>query len=339
MPPRDTAPRHRPASPLRDTAPEVGAEWVAVQNRCHRVGTVPGKKKVVAPPPDKLMKELARRGPNKVDRGDLGIVGMSGQIFAPRTGRGLPAVAFGHGWLVGSARYRDLLFHLASWGIVVAAPDGSRGPFPSDIDLGTDLRAAATVAGSVQLGGGAVTVDPQRIGLAGHGFGAAAAVRAASDTVLLGRPPIRVAALATVFPAPTTADLSAATASVTAPTLVLAGSEHLSSMTGNGLDIARQVSGDVVLRTLPGATAGDLIERPSLRSVIGVNGADRGVHKAVRAQLTGFFLHRLTGDERYAAFSDPETTMGEMLALDATTTQAPELDSVSQLLGAKPRSA
>ncbi len=56
-----------------------------------------GKKKVVALPPDKLMQELARRGPNKVDRGDLGIVGMSGQIFAPQTGRGLPAVAFGHG--------------------------------------------------------------------------------------------------------------------------------------------------------------------------------------------------------------------------------------------------
>lgn len=298
-----------------------------------------GNNKVVAPPPDKLMKELARRGPNKVDRGDLGIVGMSGQIFAPRTGSDLPAVAFAHGWLVGSARYRDLLFHLASWGIVAAAPDGSRGPFPSDISLGTDLRAAATVAGSVQLGTGRVRVDPNRIGLAGHGFGAAAAVRAASDAVLLGRPPMNVKALATVFPAPTTADLPAAAATVRVPSLVLAGSGHLASMTGNALDLAENVAGDVVLRTLPGADAGDLVETPSVKALIGINGADRAVHKAVRAQLTGFFLHRLTGDEKYAAFSDPELTMGDALAVDLESADRPELDTVSQLLGAKPRSA
>ncbi|MBM7366780.1 hypothetical protein [Gordonia hydrophobica] len=298
-----------------------------------------GKKKVVAPPPDKLMKELARRGPNKVDRGDLGIVGMSGQLFAPRTGRDLPAVAFGHGWLVGSARYRDLLFHLASWGIVVAAPDGSRGLFPSDIDLGTDLRAAATVVGSVRLGTGAITVDPARIGLAGHGFGAAAAVRAASDAILLGRPPIRVKALASVFPAPTTADLNAAASTVTVGSLVLAGSAHLASMTGNALDLAENLAGDVALRTLADAEASDLLETPSIRSLIGVNGADKAVHKAVRAQLTGFFLHRLTGDEKYAAFSDPEVTMGESAAIDVPNETRPELDTVSQLLGSKPRSA
>ncbi|ALG84165.1 alpha/beta hydrolase [Gordonia phthalatica] len=298
-----------------------------------------GNKKVVAPPPDKLMTELARRGPNKVDRGDLGIVGMSGQLFAPRTGRDLPAIAFGHGWLVGSARYRDLLFHLASWGIVVAAPDGSRGLFPSDIELGTDLRAAATVVSSVRLGTGAITVDPARIGIAGHGFGAAAAVRAASDAILLGRPPIRVKALASVFPAPTTADLTAAASTVTVPSLVLAGSAHLSSMTGNALDVAENLAGDVAFRTLAGTDARDLIETPSVKSLIGVNGADRSVHKAVRAQLTGFFLHQLTGDEKYAAFSDPDVTMGDALAVDLPNEERPELDHVSQLLGSKPRSA
>lgn len=297
-----------------------------------------GKKKVAPLPADKAMKELARRGPHKVDRGDLGIVGMSGQIFAPRSGKDLPAVAFGHGWLVGSAQYRDLLFHLASWGIVVAAPDGSRGPFPSDIDLGTDLRAAATVVSSVQLGDGSVTVDPERIGLAGHGFGAAAAVRAASEEVLLGRPPVRVAALAAVFPAPTTADLPAATSTVTAPSLIVAGSSHVSSMTGNALDIAQNLSGDVVLRTVAGASDKDLIEVPSLKSLIGGNGADKAVHKLVRAQLTGFFLHQLTGDEQYAGFSDPEVTMGDALAVDLETVEPDELDHLSALLGSKPRS-
>ncbi|MGB3302887.1 dienelactone hydrolase family protein [Gordonia sp. (in: high G+C Gram-positive bacteria)] len=284
------------------------------------------------------MATLARRGPYKVDRGDLGIVGMSGQIFAPRTGKDLPAVAFGHGWLVSSTRYRDLLFHLASWGIVVAAPDGSRGPFASDIDLGTDLRAAATVVKSVQLGDGSVTVDPSRVGVVGHGFGAAAAIRAASDQILLGRPPMSFAATAALFPAPTTADLHEAVKTVAAPSLIVAGSAHLASMTGNALAIAEGLPGDVVLRTLAGATDKDLIERPSVKSLIGGNGADSKVHKAVRAQLTGFFLHRLAGDGRYAAFSDPEATMGDVLAVDIETAERSELDHVSALLGSKPRS-
>ncbi|WP_026919406.1 alpha/beta hydrolase [Gordonia shandongensis] len=304
-----------------------------------------GKKKsggTDAPAPEKLCKELARRGPYKVDRGDLGIVGMSGPVYAPRTGRDLPAVAFGHGWMLGSARYRDLLWHLASWGIVVAAPDGSRGPFPSDIDLGTDLRAACTVLGGVRLGDGSVTVDPDRIGVAGHAFGAAAAVRAASTEILLGRPPVTVRALAALFPAPTTADLYPAATTVTAPSLVLSGAAHLASLTGNALDLAENLAAgadpdaeSVVLRTLVASTAADLVERPSLRSLVGINGADKATHRAVRAQLTGFFLHRLAGDERYAAFSDLDVTAGDAVAVDVPTAQRPRLDAMSQLLGSK----
>ena len=292
-------------------------------------------KKVVAPPPDKLMKELARRGPEKVDKGDLGIVGMSGQVFAPRTGRKLPGVAFGHDWLAGSPRYRDLAFHLASWGIVVAVPDGQNGVFASDVDLGTELRAAVTVLQSVRLGDGTISVDPDRVGIAGHGFGAAAAIRAASDRVLLGRPGVRVRSLATVFPAPTTSDLLPTAATVTVPSLVLAAGGHLDSMTSNALPVARELAGDVVLRTIASADNRGLIERPSLKSLLGRNGADQDTHSVVRAQLTGYFLHTLTGDERYAAFSDPAATMGDAIANVLGETETPELDHVSQLLGAK----
>ncbi len=294
-----------------------------------------GKKKA-APPPDKLMTELARRGPHKVDRGDLGIVGMSGQIFVPRTGRKLPAVAFAHDWVAAGARYRDLAFHLASWGIVVAVPDGQTGVFASDIELATDLRAAVTVLQSVQLGDGSVTVDPDRIAVAGHGFGSAAAIRAASDTVLLGRPPIRPRALAAVFPSPTTSDLLPAASTVTAQALVLAAGGHLDSMTGNALPVAENLGGDVVFRTIAGADNRGLLERRSLKSFIGINGADKATHRPVRAQLAGYLLHTLTGDDTYAAFADPETSMGDAIATSVDDADRPELDHLSQLLGAKP---
>jgi dienelactone hydrolase len=296
---------------------------------------VAGKKKA-APPPDKLMTELARRGPHKVDRGDLGIVGMSGQIFAPRTGRKLPAVAFAHDWLAASSRYRDLAFHLASWGIVVAAPDSETGVFASDVELATDLRAAVTVLQSVQLGDGSVTVDPDRVAVAGHGFGAAAAIRAASDTVLLGRPPVRLRGLAAVFPSPTTSDLLPTASTVTASSLVLAAGGQLDSMTSNALAVADALGGDVVLRTIPGANNRGLVERRSLKSFIGVNGADKATHRPVRAQLAGYLLHTLTGDDRYAAFSDPEATTGDAIATPVADTEPAELDHISQLLGAKP---
>ena len=77
-----------------------------------------------------LVEELSRRGPHPVLRGDLALVGLPGLVFTPEQGLGLPAVAFGHGWLQPPIRYRELLRHLASWGIVVAAPATQRGPPP-----------------------------------------------------------------------------------------------------------------------------------------------------------------------------------------------------------------
>lgn len=294
------------------------------------------KKAVATTPPDKLMKQLARRGPHKVEKGDLGIVGLPGRVFAPTEGKGLPAVAFGHGWMRGSSFYRDLMFHLASWGIVVAAPDSERGPLASDIELATDLRASLTVCTSVQLGTGAVSVDPDRLGLVGHGFGAAAAVRAASGRLLLGRPQVPVRALVPLFPAPTTADLPVDAAGVSAASLIIAATDEVDSMTGNAVVLARALGGAVVLRTLPGAHAQDLLERPTLKSVIGFSGAERKIHAAVRAQLTGFLLATLTGDAAYADFRDSEVSMAPTVAVEVASTRRADADHFSQLLGIAP---
>ena len=73
------------------------------------------------------VEQLSRPGPERVLRGDLGMVGIPGVVFAPEEGLGLPAVAFGHDWLQPAERYADLLRHLASWGIVAAAPSSHRG--------------------------------------------------------------------------------------------------------------------------------------------------------------------------------------------------------------------
>ncbi|MCZ4238140.1 hypothetical protein O4H25_14975, partial [Staphylococcus equorum] len=76
---------------------------------------------------------------HKVLRGDLAFAGQPGVVFTPAEGYNLPAVAFGHGWLLGTNRYKGTLEHLASWGIVAAAPDTGRGPMPSHRGLATDL--------------------------------------------------------------------------------------------------------------------------------------------------------------------------------------------------------
>ena len=101
-----------------------------------------------------LLEELSRRGPHEVLRGDLALIGLPGLVLTPRSGRGLPAVAFGHGWLQPPTRYLGLFRHLASWGIVVAAPCTQRGPLASHRLFAADLRTALDVCVGVRLGDG-----------------------------------------------------------------------------------------------------------------------------------------------------------------------------------------
>ncbi|MFZ2240776.1 MAG: alpha/beta hydrolase [Gordonia amarae] len=303
-----------------------------------------GKAKKPSESPKALMARLAIRGPYRVLRGDLGIVGMPGQVFTPSSSTWLPArqrdsdrwpaIAFGHSWLADSGRYRDLLYHLASWGIVVAAPDAERGVLASDKALAASLRSALDVVSHVPLGFGAVKVDPEQVGYAGDGLGASAAVMAASTLTLHGQVPRPVRSVAAVFPAPTTAALLPAAETVTAQGLVIGGS-ILDGVHANPLPLAVAYGGDVVLRTLAGGASADLVEKFGPGRLVGINGADRKVHAQVRALLTGYLLHSLTGDYEYQAFSDPEVVLGEFTTLDLEDT--PDLlDPVSTLLGATP---
>ncbi|MFT4127174.1 MAG: alpha/beta hydrolase [Gordonia sp. (in: high G+C Gram-positive bacteria)] len=300
---------------------------------------MPGKKRFrkSAPPPAKQLTELAHRGPHPVLTGSLGIVGIDGQVFAPAAGTGLPALAFGHAWLADGRRYRDLLYHLASWGFVVAVPHGHSGVLPSDVGLASELRSALSMIAHAPLGDGGITVDPERIGFAGHGFGAAAAALAASPEVFAGQQAPSVAGVVAIFPAPTTRILLPAAAEVTAPGLVLAAPGALDTVDANARPLAAAWGGDVVLRTVPGADSRKLLERRSWKSLIGINGADKKTHRQVRALMTGFLRYTVAADDHYAGFADPAAVIGKSPAVDPQVIPDGELDHISALLGAKAR--
>jgi dienelactone hydrolase len=295
------------------------------------------KKDVPPPPPDELMTVLARRGPNRVLRGDLGFVGVRGQIFTPDKGAGLPLVAFAHSWMADSGRYRDLLFHLASHGIVVAAPDVERGFTPSDVVLAAGLRTALDRLPGVRLGlAENVTVDDQRRGLAGHGFGASAAVYAAGPDILEATVQVPVDAVAAVFPSQSTPAAFAAASVVDAPAMVIAAGQTLDTYDANPLPLARALAGPVTLRSLPGADSRGLLERRTPKSVIGINGADKATHSTVRALLTGFFLATLGGDETYDAFTDADAALGTATSVDPSQPDEDDRSHIDKLFSGPP---
>ncbi len=68
------------------------------------------------------------------------------------------------------ANYTGTLEHLASWGIVAAAPDTEKGLAPSVLNLAFDLGAALEIITGVRLGPGKISVHPGKRGVVGHGF-------------------------------------------------------------------------------------------------------------------------------------------------------------------------
>lgn len=239
---------------------------------------------------------LTRRGPHRVLRGDLRFAGVRGVVYTPASGFRLPGVAFGHDWLTGVEHYTATLEHLASWGIVAAAPDTERGLAPSVLTLSGDLARVLEVICGVRLGPGQISVDPAALALAGHGFGGSAAVFAAS-----GAPDVRAAAA--VFPAVTKPSAEAAAASLTVPGLVLATPDDAISLRTDALEVGRAWDG-AVLRVVDKAKPAGLSEKRRLTRLVGLSGSSNRTQKSVRALLTGFLLFHLTGDKSCKQFAD-----------------------------------
>jgi dienelactone hydrolase len=248
---------------------------------------------MAASKPRHLLEELSHRGPHQVLRGDLALIGLPGLVLTPRTGRGLPAVAFGHGWLQPPARYLGLFRHLASWGVVVAAPGTQRGPLASHRLFAADLRTALDVCVGVRLGDGDISVDGSRLGLAGHSTGGGAAVLAAADDP-------RVRAVATLAASQTKPFATDAAARCAMPSLHLAGGQDMvAPAVGHARLIAANWGGPAQLRTVPKADHMGFTEGRHWSGLLIPGSSNHAALRLARALVTAFFLVHLAGQDRF----------------------------------------
>lgn len=230
-------------------------------------------------------------------------------VYTPESGFNLPGVAFAHEWLTGAERYEGTLEHLASWGMVAAAPDTEKGIAPSVLNMAFDLGTTLDIIAGVRLGDGKISVHPHKLGLAGHGFGASAAVFAAAGM------PAKPKAIVAAFPTVTKPRAEDAAASLKVPGLILTDPGDPMSLRSNAVELAR-VWKTATLRAMPKAKAGGLIEGRRLARVVGLPGADSDTQRMVRAVMTGYLLHQLTGDKTYRDFSDPDVALPKAATMD-----------------------
>ncbi len=239
------------------------------------------------------VEELSRPGPHAVARGDLAVVGLAGVVFTPRTGLGLPAVAFGHGWLQPTSRYEELLRHLASWGLVAAAPATQSGVLASHGQFATDLRVTLDLCTSVRLGDGRISVDPGKLGLAGHGMGGGCAVLAADD---------RCRALVTLARGATLPSAVTAARDCAMPGLHLTGGkDQIAPAISHAAPVARAWGGPVQLRELPEASHLGFTSGPHWSDLLVGSRPEFSTRRASRALVTAFLLSHLTGASDYNA--------------------------------------
>ncbi len=250
----------------------------------------------------KLVARLGRPGPHRALRGDLAFAGLPGVVYTPEAGLNLPGVVFGHDWLTGVDRYAWLLEHLASWGIVAAAPDTERGLAPSALNLAADLGTALDIATGVRLGPGRISVHPDKLGVVGHGFGGSAAVLAAATM------PTRVKTVAAIFPTVTAPAAEHAAATLTMPGVLFSAPGDPTALRSNTAQLAR-VWESATVRVITKAAPAGLPQRRRLTGFFGLPTSDRRTQRRVRALLTGYLLARLARDKTYRLFTDPEVRL------------------------------
>ncbi|MTD14360.1 alpha/beta hydrolase [Nakamurella sp. YIM 132087] len=236
------------------------------------------------------------KGPHRVASGRLDRAGLRGVVYTPVFGRGLPVVAFGHGWMQPVSRYTETFKFLASWGIVVVAPDTARGPIASHGGLALDLRNALAIAAAGRLGGGRVRVDPAKAGVMGHSIGGGAAVLAAGAD-----PDIK--AVVTVTAAETRPSAISAGARIMTPSLHLVGGDD--DMAGEDIDadgakIAALWGGPTQLRTMKGVGHLGLPEGTHWTTALMGSSGVTAAQKATRTLAAAFFLRHLDGQDQLA---------------------------------------
>lgn len=276
-----------------------------------------------------LFRALTRRGPHRVLRGDLAFAGLDGSVYTPESGFNLPAVAFGHDWLTGAGKYNTTLEHLASWGIVAAAPDTEKGLVPSHLRLAADLSSTLQIVTKMRLGDGKISVHPGKVALAGHGLGASAAVLAAtSPPALVDRKNRRLGpkVVVALFPSSTQPPVEETVSQLTVGGLVVTSKEDARSLRSNALALVRAWPA-AELRSIEKGRSGALPEHGWMRLLSGLGRSRRATQQATRALMTGYLLFHLTGDKRYRAFGDASIELPHTVAQDADT----EISDVERL--------
>lgn len=242
-------------------------------------------------------------------RGDLAFAGVPGVVYTPAAGKNLPAVAFGHDWVTPAQRYYGTLEHLASWGIVAAAANTETGLAPSVLNLAYDLGTVCDIVSGVRLGTGDISVHPAKLGVAGHGFGASAAVFAAAGMTVTPK------AVVAAYPTITRPSAEQPASTLKAPGLILMNPGDPMTLQSNAMELSR-VWKTATLRATPKAQSGGLPEGRRLASVVGLPGPDRGSQKTVRALLTGYLLYTLAGEKEFKDFADAEADLPKAPVLD-----------------------
>nr|WP_304503553.1 dienelactone hydrolase family protein [Corynebacterium lemuris] len=245
----------------------------------------------------KHLAQLSKRGPHRVLVGDLSYAGIPGKVYAPAEGNSVPAIAFGHDWLKSVKTYHATLRHLASWGIVVTAPDTETGFMPDHRGFAADLESALQIASGVKLGHGKVTVSPGKLGVAGHGMGGGAAILTAANNP-------RIKAVAALYPADTAPSSVEAARTVKAPGLIIAPGRPDLIGTGDPAKVAFHWGGDVAYREIKGGNQAGFTEDTFLQIAFGQGIPQFSAQETARGLLTGFLLHQLDDEHKYSGFSE-----------------------------------
>ena len=211
----------------------------------------------------KQLSKLSKRGPHHVLIGDLSYAGLPGKVYTPARVMGVAAIAFGHDWMTSVKSYHQTLQHLASWGIVVAAPATEMGFMPNHQGLAADLESCLQIVAGVKLGTGNVTVSPAKLGVAGHGMGAGAAILTAA-----GRDNIH--AVGALYPAATAPSAVTAAAHTIAPGLIIGPGKATDFDSNESVKIAAQWAGPVTYREVSKGTQSGFSEGAVVKALVGM---------------------------------------------------------------------
>jgi dienelactone hydrolase len=197
------------------------------------------------------------------------------------------------------------------------------------LNLSYDLGTTLDVIAGVRLGTGDISVHPDRLAVAVHGFGGSAAVFAAAGM------PARIKAAVAVYPTVSSPAAEEPAKSLAVPGLILTAPGDPMTLRSNAIELAR-VWKAATLRSTPKTKAGGLIEGRRLSRVVGLPGADKDTQKLVRALMTGYLLHMLTGDRNkgeYRDFADPDADLPKAPVMDPDASDPVDLeDKVVSLL-------